>query len=88
MIPQITALDIFAEITKIIPQDVEVNLSTIEITLQNIFIKGEIDNFENVDVLYEALKKYNCLKNLQRTNMTTDKNTRKVIFNFDGKISC
>jgi len=88
IIPQITAYSILGEITQNIPEDMEVNLNLLDISLHNVFIKGELNSFEDVEVLHKALRKYKCLKNLQNTQATTDKHSKKVNFTFDGKISC
>ncbi len=65
-IPDMSALDIYLEVSKALPTNVQVKLTDLDIGNNGVRLSGDTADFESVDLLVAALAKTHCFKNVDK----------------------
>ena len=87
LIPTYSALDLFAELTNRAEKQ-KVKLDEIEVQLQRIRLRGEVESFDGVDKLVDALKTFKCFKEVSKGKVQRTKDGSKVQFDLDINVVC
>lgn len=65
-IPDLSAVDIYLEVSSALPKEVQVKLTDLNIGNEGVRISGETADFESVDQLVTGLSKARCFKNVDK----------------------
>ncbi len=86
-LPHASALDLFAEISSHLPEDVPVNLQEADVSTSTVRLKGETESFEQVDKVEAAVKRYKCFGTVSRGRVQKNP-AGKIEFNLEVKYTC
>lgn len=86
-IPTASAVEILAEASARMPEDVPVKLQELEVTLQKLRMRGLVDSFDGVDQVVAGLKRSSCFGDVKRGNVKRTKDD-KIEFSLDVLYVC
>ena len=86
-IPTASAVEILAEATRRMPADVAVKLQELEVTLQKLRMRGQVDSFDGVDQVVAGLKQSSCFGDVKRGNVKRTQDD-KIEFTLDVLYVC
>jgi len=87
-LPQVSALNLLAELTSRIPADAHAELDQITIDLNRISVRGQTVNSTQVDRITTALKTYKCFKDVKEGKLERSKDGQHMSFRFDIQVEC
>lgn len=87
-LPKMSAVNLLAEVTQKIPQEVPVKLDRIQIDLERIILQGETDSSKEIDTLTSALKSHRCFKEVNPGKVERTRDGQKVSFRLDIQVQC
>ena len=87
-LPQITAVNVLAELTQRIPQDANVTLDQLVIDPSRVTLRGQTDNSKQIDRIADALKGYRCFKDVKEGKIERSRDGQHVVFHFDIQLGC
>lgn len=87
-LPQVSAVNLLAELTARIPVDAHAQLDQIRIDLGQISVRGQTDNSKQVDKITSALKTYKCFKEVKEGKLERSKDGQHMRFSFDIQVEC
>jgi general secretion pathway protein L len=87
-LPKLSAVNLLAEVTQRIPQEVPVKLDRIQIDLERIILQGETDSSKEIDTLTTALKSHRCFKEVNPGKVERTRDGQKVTFRLDIQVEC
>jgi general secretion pathway protein L len=88
VIPRVSAVDIFAELSVREPRDVPVRFDRIEITRDKIHLQGTTDAAENVDKVISALRGSRCFGDARSGGARRRASDQKFEFTIDSDLTC
>lgn len=65
-IPDRSAVDAYIQVAQNMPKDAEVQVESVDITVDRVRLKGETDSFENVDKIVKALEGGKCFQRVEK----------------------
>lgn len=86
-LPRMSAVNLLAEVTQRVPQDVPVKFDRIQIDLDRLILQGETDSSKQVDTLSNALKGHHCFKDVRQGKVERTRDG-KVTFRLDVQVEC
>ncbi len=87
-LPRLSAVNLLAEVTQRVPEDVPVRFDRIQIDLDRIILQGETDSSKQVDTLSNAIKGHNCFKDVRQGKVERTRDGNKVTFRLDVQVQC
>lgn len=87
-LPQVSAVNLLAELTAQIPADVPVKFEQIAIDLDRISLRGETDSSKQIDRITSALRGHHCFKDVKEGKVERSKDGQKVNFRLDIQVDC
>jgi general secretion pathway protein L len=88
LLPRVSAVDLFAELSEKVPPDVPVRLDRIELTKEKLHLQGTTDAAENVDKLVAGLKTSRCFGDARSGGARRRSNDGKFEFSIDSSLTC
>lgn len=85
-IPDMSALDIYLEVSNALPTNVQVKLTDLDIGNSAVRLSGETADFESVDLLVAALSKARCFRNVEKGRARQAQS--KVDFQISMDVGC
>jgi general secretion pathway protein L len=85
-IPNFTASDIYLKMAEVLPKDLNITISELDILEKKVRISAETTSFENIDKIVANLNKISCLINIERGR--AQQKDSLVKFNLSGDIEC
>lgn len=85
-IPDMSALDIYLEVSNALPTNVQVKLTDLDIGNNAVRLSGDTADFESVDLLVAALSKARCFKNVEKGRARQAQS--KVDFQISMDVDC
>jgi len=79
-ISNIRAIDILNGISRLIPSEIDVNLTRLVIGEETVLISGDTDNFNSVDDMKTRLEQGKLFKNITISSTNKDKSANRVLF--------
>jgi general secretion pathway protein L len=87
-LPRMSAVNLLAEVTQRVPEDVPVRFDRIQIDLDRLILQGETDSSKQVDTLSNAIKGHNCFKDVRQGKVERTRDGNKVTFRLDVQVQC
>jgi general secretion pathway protein L len=87
-LPRLSAVNLLAEVTQRVPEDVPVKFDRIQIDLDRVILQGETDSSKQVDTLSNALKGHACFKDVRQGKVERTRDGNKVSFRLDVQVQC
>lgn len=87
-LPQLSAVNLLAELTSRIPADAHAQLDQVVIDLNRISVRGQTDNSKQIDQITNALKTYKCFKDVKEGKLERSKDGQHMSFRFDIQVEC
>jgi general secretion pathway protein L len=88
-IPQLSAVNVLAELTSRIPKDVPVTFDQIVIDPDRMTLRGTTDSNKQIDRVITALKAYRCFRDVKQGRVEAARNGgSNVTFHLDVQIAC
>jgi general secretion pathway protein L len=87
-LPQLSAVNLLAEMTQRVPADVAVTFDRIDIDLERITVRGETDSSKQIDTISTALKGHRCFKEVKEGKVEKTREGNKVTFRLDIQVQC
>ena len=87
-LPQVSAVNLLAELTTRIPADANVTLDQVVIDPDRVSLRGQTDNSKQIDRIQAALKGYRCFKDVKEGKVERSKDGSHVVFRFDIQVEC
>jgi general secretion pathway protein L len=87
-LPRVSAVDLFAELSERVPEEVPVRLDRIELTKEKLHLQGTTDAAENVDRLVAGLKRSRCFTDARSGGARRRGNDGKFEFSIDSSLTC
>jgi general secretion pathway protein L len=87
-LPKLSAVNLLAEVTQRVPEDVPVKFDRIQIDLDRLILQGETDSSKQVDTLSNAIKGHNCFKDVRQGKVERTRDGSKVTFRLDVQVQC
>ncbi|NMO21587.1 pilus assembly protein PilM [Pyxidicoccus fallax] len=87
-LPRMTAVNLLAEVTQRVPEDVPVKFDRIQIDLNRVILQGETDSSKQIDTLSNALKGHSCFKDVRQGKVEKTRDGSKVTFRLDVEVQC
>ena len=88
LLPRVSAVDLFAELSEKVPADVPVRLDRIELTKDKLHLQGTTDAAENVDRVVAGLKASRCFADARSGGARRRGNDGKFEFSIDASLTC
>jgi general secretion pathway protein L len=87
-LPRMTAVNLLAEVTQRVPDEVPVKFDRIQIDLNRVILQGETDSSKQIDTLSNALKGHSCFKDVRQGKVEKTRDGNKVTFRLDVEVQC
>lgn len=87
-LPQLSAVNLLAEVTQRVPPEVPVKFDRIQIDLDRVILQGETDSSKQIDTLSTALKGHRCFKEVKEGKVEKTRDGSKVSFRLDVQVQC
>ncbi|MBZ4417121.1 pilus assembly protein PilM [Myxococcus sp. RHSTA-1-4] len=87
-LPRMTAVNLLAEVTQRVPDEVPVKFDRIQIDLNRVILQGETDSSKQIDTLSNALKGHACFKDVRQGKVEKTRDGNKVSFRLDVEVQC
>jgi general secretion pathway protein L len=87
-LPQMTAVNLLAELTSRIPEDAHAQLDQVVIDLDRITLRGQSENSKQIDTVFNALKGYPCFKDVKQGKLERSRDGQHMSFRFDIQVAC
>jgi general secretion pathway protein L len=87
-IPRVSAVEVFAELSRRVPREVPVRLDRIEVTRDKLHLQGTTDAAENVDKIVSALQASRCFPDARSGGARRRGSDGKFEFSVDSGIAC
>lgn len=87
-LPQMSAVDLLAEVTNRVPQDMNVKFDRIQVELDRISLQGETDSTKQIDTLSTELKKFRCFTEVKEGKVEKTRDGQKFTFRLDVQVQC
>lgn len=85
-IPDMSAVDIYLEVSKSLPKDIQFKVTDLDIGNNTVKLSGETADFESVDLLVAGLGKAHCFKNVDKGRARQTQSA--VSFQISMDVSC
>lgn len=87
-VPKFSAVNLLAEMTQRVPEDVKVTFDQIRIESDRVALKGVTGSSKDIDKLTQSLKKFRCFKDIQEGKVEKTKDNKGVAFTLDVSVDC
>jgi general secretion pathway protein L len=87
-IPRRSAVNLLSELSDHIPDDLNVKFNQMDIDLERVTLKGEVDTPRQIDVLEHALKNSACFKEVQEGKIEKATKGSGVSFRLEVQVQC
>ena len=87
-IPQLSALDLLAELTTRTPADMSVKYDEIEIQLDRIRVRCQAPSFDSAPKIVDSLKTFRCFSEVKTGRMQKSRDGSNVDFDLDISVVC
>ncbi|XXF75984.1 pilus assembly protein PilM [Myxococcaceae bacterium GXIMD 01537] len=87
-LPQQSAVNLLAEVTQRVPENMKVKFDRIQIDLERITLQGETDSTKEIDLLSTELKKYRCFRDVKAGKVEKTRDGQKFSFRLDVQVQC
>jgi len=87
-LPRVSAVDLFAELTEKVPEEVPLRFERIEVTKDKLHLQGTTDSPENVDRIVAALKNSRCFADARSGGARRRGTDSRFEFSIDASLTC
>lgn len=88
-IPAVSATELLAELTHRVPTDGNPRITSVDVSLSRVRVRGRVDGFDAVEKLTTALKSYRCFQTVKTGKVEKDPREKdKVEFSLDIEVGC
>lgn len=87
-LPRMTAVNLLAEVTGRVPDDMPVKFTRIQIDLGRVILEGETDSSKQIDTLSNAIKNHDCFKDVRQGKVEKTRDGSKMSFRLDVQVQC
>ncbi|AEI65940.1 pilus assembly protein PilM [Corallococcus macrosporus] len=87
-LPKLTAVNLLAEVTGRVPEDMEVKFTRIQIDLGRVILEGETDSSKQIDTLSNAIRNHDCFKDVRQGKVEKTRDGSKMSFRLDVQVQC
>jgi general secretion pathway protein L len=87
-LPKLSAVNLLAEMTQRVPQDVPVTFDRLDIDLERITVRGETESSKQIDSIVTSLKSHRCFKEVKEGRVEKTRDGSKVAFRLDIQVQC
>lgn len=87
-VPKVSATELLAELTRLIPGDIPVTFDRIQIDTDRVSLQGTTDSSSQIDSIGAALKGHRCFKEVKEGRVERTRDGQKVSFRLDVSVAC
>jgi general secretion pathway protein L len=87
-IPRASALDMFRDFVDHLPDDAELVLNEVNIPGYKLHVEGEVDSYETVDKIVQALKSHRCFGDVKTGRVQQQRGGSKFELNLEIEYTC
>ncbi|MFN0062451.1 MAG: type II secretion system protein GspL [Myxococcaceae bacterium] len=87
-LPDTSAVSLLAELTERLPKDVSVRIEQVDIDLDRVQLRAQVDSSKQVDAISRALKNQGCFRDVREGKVEKARGGQGVSFRLDIDVRC